>query len=194
MIALSKTIVHAQPLPSVKAFGQPKAEPLMGAPRGKAYEIVQAFLLSGSGKAKAVFAIEDAFGKRLHGGTSYFEKGDIASVFHEKDYCGVGIVKQVLGIPYLDKFAVMQACKGNGLGTAMLDEIIGKYPTIMLRASTDNGGANSFYQKSGAFQWMEGMGEWNIYVRIAQGAKQAISPEHLGKAMEIVSGLPKTIY
>lgn len=192
-LAIKSAIIQPSVLPWRKT-GQVIVEPLMGTQKGKQYQIVMTTSLSEEGKKKAVLAIEDAFGKKLLGGTSYFEKGDILAVFHEIGFLGVGVVKQVLGIPYLDKFAVMQECKGKGLGTTMLKEIITKYPTIMLRASTSNACANSFYQKSCVFQWMEKVEEWNIYVSIAQGAEMAIDPARLGQAIMAVSRLPKTIY
>ena len=109
-------------------------------------------------KREMATVIEQAFGKRLASG--YFDRGDILHIFYYPNYEGLAIVKQLAGIPYLDKLAVANNAKGIGMGKNLIAEIIDYYYKLLWRASLDNP-ANCMYFK--ACQWTATVGNWNIY-------------------------------
>ncbi|MBI5389775.1 hypothetical protein HZB01_05355, partial [Candidatus Woesearchaeota archaeon] len=86
-------------------------------------------------KKKMKALLEDAFGKKLL--DTYFE-GQFKEIIYEKDYEGVAIMKEVQGIPYLDKFAVAKAYQGTGLGKSLWNEVIRSYPSLLWRAAATN--------------------------------------------------------
>jgi len=109
----------------------------------KYHEICYVEDLNRLDKGKAKSAIESAFSKTMVDG--YFENG-IKAAFFEKNYEGIAIMKEVNGIPYLDKFAVAKPYQGTGLGKSLWMEITKRYPGFLLRAALDNP-FNPFYTK-----------------------------------------------
>ncbi|MFH1590782.1 MAG: hypothetical protein ABIC95_02540 [archaeon] len=100
--------------------------------------------------------LEDSFGKELVDG--YFDNG-IKEIIYEQDYEGVAIVKEIEGIPYVDKLAVLKSCQGTGLGKSLWLKVKAKYDRFILRAAPDNP-FNGFYA-----QECQGMvkGDWHVY-------------------------------
>ncbi|MFH1317338.1 MAG: hypothetical protein ABII01_07495 [Candidatus Woesearchaeota archaeon] len=86
-------------------------------------------------KEKIKSLLEDSFGKKLC--DDYFQNG-IIDIIYEKNYEGIGILKKVNNIPYLDKFAVAKFRQGTGLGKSIWDHIIKKYPKLVWRSHPDN--------------------------------------------------------
>ncbi len=86
-------------------------------------------------KEKIKWVLEDSFRKKLV--DNYFENG-ITGVFYQEDYEGVAIMKEINGIPYLDKFSVARFRQGTGLGKSIWNKVIKKYPKLIWRAAVDN--------------------------------------------------------
>ena len=100
--------------------------------------------------------VSSAFSRNLVKG--YFS--DLKSAFYEKDYGGVALLKEIDGIPYLDKFAVAKHLQGTGLGESIWTEMINKYPKLIWRAKTGNP-CNSFYHDQ--CHGMKKSDGWNFY-------------------------------
>src|SRR3546814_8592929 len=61
--------------------------------------------------------IESAFGRRLAG--DYFERTPLLRAYVSEHYRTAVILTDVDGVPYLDKFAVLDDAQGEGLGRAV---------------------------------------------------------------------------
>jgi len=108
-------------------------------------------------KSKLKALLENAFGKKL--AENYFEE-EAKGVLCQKDYEGVAIIKEVNGLPYLDKFGVAKHCQGTGLGKSLWEELDKKYNKLVWRAFACNG-ANSFYDKQ--CDGFVKKGNWKVY-------------------------------
>ena len=95
-------------------------------------------------KDRLVLLLNDAFGKKLV--SDYFSE-PVLGFFWEEQYDGAAIVKEVDGVAYLDKFAVIKAAQGTGLGKSIWARVVSKYPKIIWRATLDNP-TNRFYVKN----------------------------------------------
>lgn len=97
--------------------------------------------LSPTHKKKIKLLLENAFNKMLV--PHYFSQA-FKSIIYQKDFEGVAIIQEILGVPYLDKFAVAKLYEGTGLGKSLWQKTIQKFPTLVWRA-TPNNPLNSFY-------------------------------------------------
>ena len=89
-----------------------------------------------SGLQKKLFAtIEESFGKQLH---SNFPNRSLHSAIYTSNFSCTGLISLINNIYYLDKLAVNSSFRGQGLGTALLDEIINLYSPIIWRSSYMN--------------------------------------------------------
>lgn len=122
----------------------------------KHHEIVYEDDVSRMNMPKIGSLIRSAFSKSLVQG--YFS--DVDGAFFEKDYGGIALIKEIDGIPYLDKFAVAKHLQGTGLGESIWKEMIKKYPKLIWRAKTDNP-CNNFYRDR--CHGMRKSSGWNFY-------------------------------
>ncbi|MBN2067143.1 MAG: GNAT family N-acetyltransferase [Candidatus Diapherotrites archaeon] len=88
--------------------------------------------------------LEEAFGKKLNSG--YFSEKPL-SLFIEKDWKGLAVVKDANGLCYLDKLAVKKEFQNNGVATQLLNAIFEKHPKVFWRTSANNP-ANLYYFKN----------------------------------------------
>ncbi len=139
------------------AFEKCLGEGLMGAAHADGKRIIKADA-EGADKERMKAIIEEAFGKRLVDG--YFGNGDIIGIFHYPDYEGLAVMKQIAGIPYLDKFVVAKEHQGNGLGKAMMAEIVDYYYKLVWRATPQNQINKAYRQVA---QWTARVNGWNVY-------------------------------
>ena len=102
--------------------------------------------------------IENAFnGRKLV--KDYFDE-PIKEIFYQKDYEALAIIKEVCGVPYLCKFAVNKLRQSTGLGKALWQKIVSKYPSLIWRSNPQNT-INSFYITKG--QGMLKKNKWHIF-------------------------------
>jgi acetylglutamate kinase len=82
------------------------------------------------------------------------------SAYITQGYRACAIVKQLQGASYLDKFAVLEEARGEGLAHAIWRRITANHPRLFWRTHKDNG-FNEFYAEraSGSVK----KGEWTIY-------------------------------
>lgn len=101
--------------------------------------------------------LEISFGKKLVDG--YFAQ-PVERILVEKNYLGIAIVKDVRGVPYLDKLVVLPEAQGNGLANAIWEYLTWAYPSLIWRASPTNP-INSWYAKK--CEGFEATEKWTIY-------------------------------
>ncbi|MCH8325724.1 MAG: hypothetical protein IIB83_04055 [Bacteroidetes bacterium] len=123
----------------------------------KYHKIIQTSDVNSINKEKIKWTLEDAFDKTL---IENFFEDDIKEIFYQKEYEGVAIIKEINGMPYLDKFAVAKSYQGTGLGKSLWDKLIKEYPKLIWRSSSDNS-INIFYTKlcDGVIK----NNDWNFY-------------------------------
>lgn len=131
-------------------------------------------------KIKITKLVEDAFGKTL--ASSYFD-AKIKKIIYQQDYEGAAIIKEIDGVNYLDKFAVVKARQGNGLGKKLFSTVTEECGKFVWRASPENY-ANKFYaEKADGMMKKNG---WNIYWI-------GLDENEVKKVAEKVANLEKTV-
>ena len=86
--------------------------------------------------------IESAFGRGLL--DDYFERTPLLRAYVSENYRTAVILTEVDGVPYLDKFAVLDDAQGEGLGRAVWQVMREETPTLFWRSRNGNT-ANAFY-------------------------------------------------
>lgn len=134
----------------------------------------------GLNKGKIKKLLEESFSKTLV--PDYFAQ-PIECVIVDKDYTGLMIIKNIEGIPYLDKLAIAKSAQGNGLAKAMWTFVKAKYPSLIWRASPSNP-VNNWYFKN-----CEGVEKCDLWIIFWYGLERskAIS------LIPIITNIPKTL-
>ncbi len=86
--------------------------------------------------------VESAFGRRLL--PDYFEKKTLHRAYVSENYRAAVILTFENGLPYLDKFAVLDEAQGEGLGRAVWQVMREETPTLYWRSRRENP-VNGFY-------------------------------------------------
>jgi acetylglutamate kinase len=86
--------------------------------------------------------VESAFGRRLL--PDYFERTRLHRCYVSENYRAAMIVTLEDGVPYLDKFAVLDEAQGEGLGRAVWQVMRDETPTLFWRSRHGNA-VNPFY-------------------------------------------------
>jgi acetylglutamate kinase len=86
--------------------------------------------------------IESAFGRKLV--ADYFERTALHRAYVSENYRAAVILTDVDGVPYLDKFAVLDEAQGEGLGRAVWQLMRDAQPRLFWRSRRGNP-VNSFY-------------------------------------------------
>lgn len=102
--------------------------------------------------------IESSFGRRLV--DDYFETTRLHRAYVSENYRAAVIVTEEDGIPYLDKFAVLDDAQGEGLGRAVWKIMRDETPRLFWR-SRHNNQVNIFYyaQSDGCFK----QEKWKVF-------------------------------
>lgn len=95
--------------------------------------------------------IESSFGRRIV--DDYFERTRLLRVYISEHYRAAIIMTEEDGVPYLDKFAVLDEAQGEGLGRAVWKVMREETPQLFWR-SRHNNQVNIFYyaQSDGCFK------------------------------------------
>lgn len=86
--------------------------------------------------------IESSFGRTL--AEDYFERTTVLRAYVSENYRTAVILTEEDGLPYLDKFAVLEDAQGEGLGRAVWQVMRDETPTLFWRSKHSNA-ANPFY-------------------------------------------------
>ncbi|MGA8040754.1 MAG: hypothetical protein WCA93_11665, partial [Acidimicrobiia bacterium] len=104
--------------------------------------------------------VEEAFGRSLR--KTWWDGLDFRSAFLSESRRAGAIVATLAGSAYLDKFAILEDARGEGLARTVWSYLIDAYPELMWRSRTDNG-FNSFYveESDGSVK----RGPWTVFWR-----------------------------
>lgn len=104
--------------------------------------------------------VETAFGRPTIDG--YWDSFDLDHVFVTENYRAATVTTRLGDWVYLDKFAVLDAARGEGLGRAVWQHLIEYAPRLIWRSRTDNP-VNAFYfsQCDGAVRGED----WTVFWR-----------------------------
>ncbi|MBJ7573754.1 acetylglutamate kinase [Luteimonas sp. MC1828] len=102
--------------------------------------------------------IESAFGRTL--AHDYFERTPLLRAYVSEHYRTAVILTEVDGVPYLDKFAVLDDAQGEGLGRAVWQVMREETPRLFWRSRHDNA-VNIFYyaESDGCYK----QAKWKVF-------------------------------
>lgn len=113
--------------------------------------------LARTDKDKLRASIEEAFNKPIK---SVFLRSKIYQGFIEEDYRGGAIFTQLAGLPYLSKFWVSRAARGEGIARDIWDKMSHDIPTFFWRSRMGNP-FNDWYMS--ACDGMQISGDWRVF-------------------------------
>lgn len=102
--------------------------------------------------------VESGFGRPLV--ADYFERVQPVRVYVSENYRAAMVITEAQGLPYLDKFAVLDDTRGEGLGRAVWQVMRGDYPQLFWRSRRGNA-VNPFYD--GECDGSLKRGRWKAY-------------------------------
>jgi acetylglutamate kinase len=104
--------------------------------------------------------IEEAFGKTLD--QTWWDGLDLETAYLSESLRAGALIARVGGFPYLDKFAILEDARGEGLARTVWAQVIADYPVLYWRSRTENG-FNAFYaeEADGSVK----RGPWTIFWR-----------------------------
>jgi bifunctional N-acetylglutamate synthase/kinase len=104
--------------------------------------------------------VEEAFGRSLD--TDWWDKLDLETAFLSESLRAGALVANLEGFAYLDKFAILEDARGEGLARTVWAHLVDAYPQLLWRSRTENG-FNTFYieESEGSVK----RGPWTIFWR-----------------------------
>ncbi|MFZ0013735.1 MAG: acetylglutamate kinase [Acidimicrobiia bacterium] len=128
---------------------------------------------------RLVALIEGAFEQRLD--RSWWSRLSLLSAYVSESYRAAAVVTELDEFVYLDKFAIDESARGEGLARTVWDHMLRDYPSLVWRSRVDNG-FNAFYDKeSDGSVTVE---NWTIYW------KGVSDFEIVGRAVKRLSEMP----
>ena len=102
--------------------------------------------------------VEEAFQRELD--DDWWESLDIDAVYLSESFRAGAVVARVKDFAYLDKFAILEDARGEGLARTVWARLVDDYPVLYWRSRTDNG-FNTFYaeESEGSVK----RGPWTIF-------------------------------
>jgi len=91
---------------------------------------------------QVVKLVEEAFGRPLKEG--WWQELDLDSAYLSESFRAGALVSRVGDISYLDKFAILEDARGEGLARTVWAQLIADHPVLYWRSRTDNR-FNTFY-------------------------------------------------
>ena len=100
-------------------------------------------------RAQTAALLEQSFQRRLKPG--YFDEIPLELALASESFGAMAIVlRGIDGIPYLDKFAVTPEAQGAGLGAAVWQALIHRFPRFYWRSRLDNPVTQWYYEQADA--------------------------------------------
>ncbi|PHS24462.1 MAG: hypothetical protein COA85_08310 [Robiginitomaculum sp.] len=123
--------------------------------------------------------IEGAFGRKLS--PSYWDNLPLERAIVSAQMRAAAILTPLPGALYLDKFAVNEDARGEGLGAAVWGELVATAPVLFWRSRPDNG-FNAFYHANA--QGSAHQGDWRVFWRGTDDWKK------IGQYVETIATIP----
>ncbi len=111
-------------------------------------------------RARVLALIEDAFGRPA--APDWWEKFELANAYVTERYRAGAFVSRLGDAGYLDKFAVLEEARGEGLGQAVWRRMVEDWPKIVWRSRPDNP-ITDFYNRNSDGSILRR--DWVIYWR-----------------------------
>lgn len=128
---------------------------------------------------RLVTLIESAFGQTLD--TSWWDEISLLSVYVSETYRAAAVVAELDEFVYLDKFAIDESARGEGLARTVWDHMVRDYPGLMWRSRAENP-FNPFYEKESEGSMT--VAGWTIFW------KDIFDFELIGRAVKRLSEMP----
>lgn len=129
-------------------------------------------------EARLVRLIEDAFQQRLVPG--WWAESDLLAAYISESYRAAAVVAELDEFVYLDKFAIDEPARGEGLARTVWDHMIRDFPHLVWRSRSDNS-FNPFYEKESDGQVTTG--QWTIFW------KGVTDFDVIGRAVKLLSDM-----
>jgi len=109
-------------------------------------------------EGQVIKLVEEAFGRTLHDG--WWHALDLDTAYLSESMRAGALVARIDDFAYLDKFAILEDARGEGLARTVWARLIADNPVLYWRSRTDNG-FNSFYveEADGSVK----RGPWTIF-------------------------------
>jgi len=109
-------------------------------------------------EGQVIKLVEEAFGRTLHDG--WWHALDLDAAYLSESMRAGALVARIDDFAYLDKFAILEDARGEGLARTVWARLIADHPVLYWRSRTDNG-FNSFYaeEADGSVR----RGPWTIF-------------------------------
>ncbi|MEA1904099.1 MAG: acetylglutamate kinase [Actinomycetota bacterium] len=88
--------------------------------------------------------VEKAFTRALE--PTWWDDLDLAAAYVSESYRAAAIITNLEDFAYLDKFAIHETARGDGLARTVWDHVVRDFPTLFWRSRSDNK-FNAFYTK-----------------------------------------------
>ncbi len=128
---------------------------------------------------RLVALVETAFGERLEDG--WWADLDLLSVYVSESYRAAAVLAELDEFVYLDKFAIDETARGEGLARTVWDHMTRDYPSLVWRSRADNP-FNVFYDKE--CDGVMKVDRWSVYW------KGVSDFEIIGRAVKRLSEMP----
>ena len=102
--------------------------------------------------------IERAFSRTLDPG--WWESTDLRAAYFSESYRAAAVITELDEFAYLDKFAIEETARGEGLARTVWDHMVRDFPDLVWRSRSDNQ-FNPFYEKECDGQVRAG--EWTVF-------------------------------
>jgi bifunctional N-acetylglutamate synthase/kinase len=128
---------------------------------------------------RLVDLIETAFDRPL--ASRWWDGVDLLAAYVTESYRAAAVIAELDEFAYLDKFAIVESARGEGLARTVWDHMVRDFPNIVWRSRADNQ-FNAFYEKECDGQVKAGM--WTIFW------KGVDDFEVIGRAVKRLSEMP----
>ncbi|MEX2250526.1 MAG: acetylglutamate kinase [Acidimicrobiia bacterium] len=104
--------------------------------------------------------VEEAFGRTLE--PTWWEALDLETAYLSESFRAGALIARIRDFAYLDKFAILEDARGEGLARTVWAHVAADYPVLYWRSRTENG-FNAFYaeEADGSVK----RGPWTIFWR-----------------------------
>jgi acetylglutamate kinase len=130
-------------------------------------------------ESRLVDLVETAFGQRLDPG--WWGRVDLLAAYVTESYRAAAVVSELDEFTYLDKFAIAESARGEGLARTVWDHMVRDFPSLVWRSRADNQ-FNAFYEKESDGHVKTGT--WTIFW------KGVSDFDIIGRAVKRLSDMP----
>ena len=102
--------------------------------------------------------IEHAFGQNVR--DNWWPELDLLTAYVSDTYRAAALLTKIDGFVYLDKFAIHESARGEGLARTVWSQMERDFPTFYWRSRSDNA-VNTFYQKEA--DGFTNQGPWKVF-------------------------------